>query len=523
MKMKATYIKYITLLIAITSMVSCNGWLDNQPEGKITQDQFWKSESDVDAMVGTCYRSMINNTNISNMLVWGELRADNLTLTQTSPNSELGRFEEANILPTSSLTRWASWYNVINYCNMVLYWAPKVPDPNFTAMELRARESEVLALRALCYFYLVRTFKDVPLVLTPSSSDAQNYQVSQSTENEVLDQIEKDLLEAEGKSLLSYSDIKYNKGRITRYAIWAMLADVYLWRNKYNECVTYCDKLVNLPAFKLIDPEKKPFYTIFGQKNSSESIFELQFESSNNYANSTVTSSFGTSERPQGAFSASTFIGTNENNPVFKTVPVLTDVRKKDYMKPITTDPLKGPWAIFKYAGLQRMESSDGTSSSYFYRDGLNNANWIVYRISDVMLMKAEALAHSDVVDNRKAAIHMVNLNYMRSNPLLLPTDTLVLDDYNSTEALEELVLLERQREFMFEGKRWYDLVRLARRDGNTNRLIAKVIRKYTSNASMISSKLKDMNSLYLPINEFEMKANPKLKQNPYYEKTITN
>ena len=115
-----------------------------------------------------------------------------------------------------------------------------------------------------------------------------------------------------------------------------------------------------------------------------------------------------------------------------------------------------------------------------------------------------------------RSALQIVNTTYMRSNPTLL-TDTLDFETYNTKRAMEDLVLIERQRELMFEGKRWFDLVRLARREGNTDRLLELVLRKYTENQSVIKTKLKDLNSMYMPINENELKANKKLVQNPFY------
>ena len=104
----------------------------------------------------------------------------------------------------------------------------------------------------------------------------------------------------------------------------------------------------------------------------------------------------------------------------------------------------------------------------------------------------------------------------MRSNPTL--TDTLAIENYNDKDKMEKLVLVERQRELMFEGKRWFDLMRMARRDGKTNRLVETIIRKITENQSVVSSKMKVMDALYFPIHENELDANPNLKQNPYYE-----
>ena len=58
----------------------------------------------------------------------------------------------------------------------------------------------------------------------------------------------------------------------------------------------------------------------------------------------------------------------------------------------------------------------------------------------------------------------------------------------------------------------------MARRDSSTNRLLDKVLIKYTVNVGEIGSKLKDMNALYYPINEDELTSNIKLVQNPYYD-----
>ena len=79
----------------------------------------------------------------------------------------------------------------------------------------------------------------------------------------------------------------------------------------------------------------------------------------------------------------------------------------------------------------------------------------------------------------------------------------------------------ERQRELAFEGKRWYDLVRKALRDGETGPMLDIMIgHKYESNQKAIRSKMASMDCLFFPIQEREIKTNPLLKQNPAYETT---
>ena len=73
------------------------------------------------------------------------------------------------------------------------------------------------------------------------------------------------------------------------------------------------------------------------------------------------------------------------------------------------------------------------------------------------------------------------------------------------------------QREFLFEGKRWYDLVRVARRDGKNTRLVNLVTRKYQENVNALKIKLADPNIIYFPYAKNELKVNPLLKQNPAF------
>jgi hypothetical protein len=142
------------------------------------------------------------------------------------------------------------------------------------------------------------------------------------------------------------------------------------------------------------------------------------------------------------------------------------------------------------------------------------------------MLMEAEALVErNDSMDSKKAvdlekAFELVSAVYQRAN---LKGEALRVKDYSTQDAMRALVLEERHRELMFEGKRWFDLVRKARRDGSNSDMLDLATRKYTNPGSVKSKWIKpDM--LYLPIHEDELKVNPKLVQNPEYEteKTIT-
>lgn len=502
------HIKFIAIISLISTLSACTDWLSIEPEGKIVAGDYWKLESDVEAVVATCYRSMIENDVISRMIIYGELRSDNL-IGGYGISENLKKIIEANIQPTNPYASWSSFYKAINYCNIVIHYAPTVIDPNFSQSELNAKLAEVMMLRALSYFYLVRAFGEVPFITDASISDTQDYSVAKSSEDVILDYLEADLIKAEGWAMSAYGKLNANKGRVTKNAIRALLADIYLWRNKYDECIAVSDRMLADPLLKMIEPDNDPYLRIFGIKNSTESIFELQFSANNYTYNNTINNFYGNSEDPAGQFVVPEFI--TKDNEVFTNTPEIIDVRRKDYIAPKTPNNL---YPIFKYPGMMRTENSNGTESYYSYRIAqIQPANWIVYRLTDVMLMKAEALVQKNKFGE---ALKIVNTTYMRSNPTL--TDTLAIENYNDKDKMEKLVLVERQRELMFEGKRWFDLMRMARRDGKTNRLVETIIRKITENQSVVSSKMKVMDALYFPIHENELDANPNLKQNPYYE-----
>lgn len=79
----------------------------------------------------------------------------------------------------------------------------------------------------------------------------------------------------------------------------------------------------------------------------------------------------------------------------------------------------------------------------------------------------------------------------------------------------------ERAREFVGEGKRWFDLLRVAQRDQYKYKeyLIEQVLLGVSgASTPVIRSLLLNENAHYLPIHADELKYNKLLVQNPYYE-----
>ena len=268
----------ITLLFFSSS---CSKWLDVKPQDGIIRDNYWQNKEQLKAAVIGCYSSLLNNWLVTELFAWGELRADMVNSTLNTTVDEVN-IMQANILATNTYTSWAGVYSTINYCNTVIGYAAKVmqTDKTLTQEALDGYLAEAHGLRALMYFYLLRTFGEVPLQLKATDSDNSLDQLEKSTQDQVYAQILDDLSFAETHALETYGSTAQDKGRLTRYGIYTLEADVYLWNEKYDKCIEACDKVINSGRYGLMDGsvQSQWFNNVFYMGNSAESIFEFQFD-----------------------------------------------------------------------------------------------------------------------------------------------------------------------------------------------------------------------------------------------------
>ena len=504
----------ILTVLATFGLGSCTDWLDLKPENETVLENYWQTESQASSVLTACYKDLTSYGCMERMMVWGELRSDNI-VSGDLIFIDMLKILDISITPTNSYTDWSSFYTVINNCNTFLHFAPSVvnKDKNFTATKLHTMEAEALTIRALCYFYLVRAYKEVPLITTPTISDADNYNVGKSSEREVLDQIIKDLLEARKYARTQYDVAAQNKGRVTLTTVNALLADVYLWDQQYENCANTCD-LVLADKTLLLSRGEKMQTEVFFTGNSTESIFELQFDRNFQF-NNAVRNLYGYDKNEKSEWCYSQYLLTGSFSP-FNYQPNTLNESSKDIRMSNFMDVFqKGSgYKINKYVLISSIENTSGIWIPT-YRNSSTTANWIVYRLSDVMLMKAEALVQLNR-DNSylKTALDLVNTTYLRSN---MTADSLKLNSYSDKSAMQELVLRERRRELMFEGKRWFDLMRVARRSNNPTSILQYISPNLHGDNLQIK-RMSVMDALYMPINQSQIDINSLLKQNSFYE-----
>lgn len=573
--------KYIFLLLASVLMSSCVDTII-LPDDKTVKEDFWKTKSDVALMVNGAYASMISSDVISRLIVWGDFRSDELVtdIGVTASNSTyiaLKQIETGNIEVTNTYANWASFYSVINNCNLVIDNAGEVIniDPDYTEGDYLADRAQMLALRSLCYFYLVRTFRDVPYSGVAFEESSQELNIPQVAPSVVLENCINDLKEAEQNAFDAdaYTGWK-SKGWINRDGVRALLADIYLWRasvmhndSDYQKCVEYCDLVIESKKaqkqygvndveekeYPLADGDKA-FTEVFVLQNADESIFELQFDGSTNSNDGTCQMFY--------KYASNQSCGFTEASPVFGQ---LGDKSGYVYEKTGDLRFIENCLGVVSNSGtasdsysLRKLVEGDETAKignpvshdpytkiSLDRTYGSYDQNYIVYRLSDVMLMKAEALtqlAAADGDSQLQQAFHLVQAVNNRSiYENSLSNDSLRWSKNNTKEGLETLVLAERLRELCFEGKRWYDLLRYNYRhvDGvdytttlvqqmdegktyvkNYDNMLTLMARKTPSSASTLKAKMPTEPYLYMPVLEGQIKTNPQLKQNPAYGET---
>lgn len=622
-------------LLCSLGMVSCNDYLTVLPTNAVVEEDFWKSKSDIDNARAGAYTKLSESGTISRIIYWGELRSDNVRLNDMSQNN-IRLLMNATLMPTDGNFDWTNFYQGINYCNRVIEHGDQMTiegqevDPSFRLSDWRPIRSEMLAVRALNYFYLVKAFRNVPYVLKAVTTDteAKSLRTAATDGVNILgDQIrilENEALKYSASNIGTTSD---NKGRFTTPSIHALLADMYLWRgcmlmhsadkgdkvvsetgdtltlsdadatNMSKVCmdsaIYHCNKVLdyfqqefekdkqtdillqtdleryrdkNYPYLLLIGKTNDDdvdnvsdliFGRIFGTKNSSESLLELQYDGSTN-SNTAVTkmySSFSNSQiKPAYVVGSNTMTsgatgGNNEPDRGYGRA----DIRLLENLNYLSSNAAQPPIAKFLNNSVTISNLRDVTEGNTM--SGIRtaaNANWPVYRLSDIMLIKAEAIARRDLTakanandgkDGVNEGFKLVNAIFSRSNPGLRGSDvaTSTNDEYYSSRLddnyavadpqkpktasdLLSLVYKERQCEFFGEGKRWFDLARQVEYSNDPSTTLSD----FVTLSSSVTNRLRRLWGMYNPIYQEEYKVNGVrygggLVQNPVWERYMTD
>ncbi len=597
--MKKNIFKIASLLALVSfTMTSCDEWLTVYPQTQIVEENFWEDKNDLEGVRYAAYKNMASQ--VDKMIIWGDLRSDIYKLPEMVTSSQGNRDNfyniiYANIDTTWTYYDWSGMYSTIGYCNKVLQHGEEIleKDKQFTRAEWNQMKAEMVTMRALSYFYLVRAFKSIPYTTKVVNSDRDKEYFPQLPVLDVMDSLITDVEKVVGQARNRSIKAQETKGQITNTAIHALLCDMYLWRaslyegrgmqneaiNDYKQCI-YHSEMSLKKLREQFDEEQKSlgaafsandfiswtndsiysgepinfmyrneierarygdvsliaFNKIFGQGNSYESIFELQFNSEDGRSNGTVNSMWGSS--------AGTHLVTTLS-------PNIKDIRSWFSSWDEVGEAGTGDAYCVKWLKVapEFDRSTLGTASPKITMEGEieNYNNWIVYRLSDILLNNAEARAclmilKQDVETNKKVCRRILRMLNRRWWVDFVNTTEVEKDLDKYVEAYGEAsntadantyfthVMNTRKLEFVGEGKRWFDLVRYAERksanddseEGMTN--MFETFMTSIDGYKTIMSRCDNLWGLYSPIYYMECKAyradGKVLNQNPVWNKS---
>lgn len=492
MKKLHTYI-IVSLLLSAAALSSCNK-LNENPSSVIVSSQFFKTQSDAVAAVNAVYGTL-NSDPAGDFPLYGrqlnllvENGSDNQVYSPSNTNPDVRALGTATYIASNSRVQkvWQQLYYGINRANIAIDNVPAIQIDTVLRSRL-VREAKFI--RALLYFNLVRLYGDVPLVLhNPNSIDLNKLLVSRTAADAVYAQIVSDLKDAAN---LPKSYAGADLGRATSGAAHALLAKVYVTRKDWADALTELTTVINggygyalFPNYR--DVFQKP------TKNGVEHIFSVQFETNLGEANSVqdLSQSFT-------SFNTGTFpIDIPADSSVFKLFSKI-DTRRAVTFYDSVYNAATGKYVVYKNAYTPYFNKFVDYSLSPLSTQTQSGINYPVIRYADVLLLYAEVLNEINGAPNGDA---YTAINQVRSRAGVAGLTTGL-----GQSAFRDSIFLERRKEFIQEGHRWFDLVR----QGGT--VLVDALHKIPAK-SAASSK----NNLF-PIPQVEIQLNSQLKQNPGY------
>lgn len=417
--------RYICIMIFMA--FACNV-LDQEPQSEITEDIIFLNEQGVNAAIIGLYNALQGDP-AGNAGYYGY--AVPFATDQYADVTRFGGFfdeflqlDQKNVPSTNNtaFVIWSDAYAAINLANIIIAQAPLVTDPGYSNEERTEDVAAAKAVRALCYFDLLRHFGEwwdngsiygLPIITESSGGDLANVTLKGRDDvGTVWQQIFEDLTDAQAGLASGGSGGRFE---LTSEFATAMLARYYLYTGDYTNAITEATRLIDDANYTLIEND---YSEIFSSTENSEDIFKLVFN-------------------PQDQSDLATFTISREE--------VLPE---DDLIDLVQADPNDQRAALLGTAG------SSSFTRVLKYPDGANNTDpAIVVRLAEMYFIRAEAR----ILGNGDLDAALADINIIRSRA---GASDAAFTDQNS---LIQVYLDETMREFFGEGFRFFALIRLNR------------------------------------------------------------
>jgi starch-binding outer membrane protein, SusD/RagB family len=449
---------------------SCTDTLNLTPEDYFGSGNFWQNESQVNNFMVGIHKQFRDNQFM--FLRLGEMRGGGFSNEdrQNTSLNELPIIEQRIAENSSGVSSWAGFYGPILQINLFIQNVEQITFLNETRKKYLL--GQAYGLRAYYYFHLLRTYGGVPIRTEPEvlngSTDPVSLRKARASEAEVLTFIKEDI----AKSLTSFESLASpnDKTQWSPNASRMLKGDVFLWSAKvYNTAADLAEAKTALQSVVGTSLQSTfPSVFAYNQKNNKEIIFAVR-----NFVGESEMAGIG-------SFTYATF---NFNNQHYKdslaSGPLLVDpleiansnsqqiIQRYGYTFALFRlyDPRdkRRDATFYDYYGLNRSTNPPSIvvrNTALVKFLGVINANkryfaddWPVYREAERLLMLAE-IANAEGADPTQFIKPLRDRSYA---PQADPTPFV----NGSRDNNEVAIFTERAKEFVYEGKRWYDLLRM--------------------------------------------------------------
>jgi starch-binding outer membrane protein, SusD/RagB family len=464
------------MICCITAVVAgCKqSFIELAPVSNANATNFYKTKDDFDLAVNAAYNSLYTIYGPEGAVSYvSEQMSDNAIVYNISGiEADKWAFKDYNLKPANTMvyTFWQDYYKALFNINIVL---SKIDGAGLDATYTNNVKAEMMFLRGLYYFNMVRTWGEVPLVTKPITGE-ESYDILRSPQADVYNQIIDDLKFAVDK--LPLASAITVKGKASKGAAQTLLAKVYLTQGNKAAATPLLQEVYNSNQYGLL-----PTYaSLWGPtiKNTKESIFEIQFLGTN------VTNPY--SRYYQIFFPNTnifTFFGGGMNQ--------VTDDLYNEYE---AGDPRRDISIALGYQNgatfINQKYVKKWTDATAPINGGniISNNNFMVLRYADVLLMLSEATGDAKYLNEVRT----------RAGVPLFGTGAYPSAKYPTIDLAVEH---ERRVELAIEFHRWFDLKRTGRA------------------VTVLGAKGKNINQdkLLLPIPEIVRTQNTKMSQNNGY------
>lgn len=526
----------MALCIGSLLLAACND-LDQSPSDKHTDDTYWQSADNSELLVNMAYSQMYGASKLWN----DEALSDNVI--QARDDNDPRKIRNGLATPSLGLfaSEWKWAYEGIKTCHKYLENIDRVPDMSTSLRD--TRKAEIRFIRAFLFFRLAYFYGDIPF-FTQDISLSEAKVISRTPKATVLTFVHDELDDI--IKLLPTKDGATNKGRITNAAAVAFQARAYLYENNWAMVEKYTSMLINEQGTYGTYDLFADYETLFRSENkyNKEVILDYGYAT----ANRSWAEMYSRVPMTQGAFLNScapvqelvddylTVNGyTISKDPAYSAeFPYVN--RDPRFTASVVYDGFKwidqnGTVSTIRTAyGTGTKDSWEGVTSNksvtgYYIRkyydlasrkilsDYAQENNIIMFRYADVLLMYAEAMFEQNKMSQ---SVWNETIRKIRERAGFTAASALTYPSTLSTTEMRELIHRERRTELVFEGLRYYDIVRWKEGTKYLNGTVhgAKFANNNTAFISLDGRKFNEGKDYLWSVPLEEIVKNPNLKPN---------